>query len=196
MQRKRKKTKPQEPKFSGDAAQPKKILQLNEDAALSPQKASRLFGGPALKIIYCVLFMVSIANLGFAFMDTSSEWYTSLVKPALMPPTIALPIAWTALCALGAVSMSIINLQSAVRKKTLVLYALAGVAGVLWIYVFFCRHNLGGAVFLLIAITAAAALLYSDASRTSKTAAYLIIPCIIWLCYSLYLSYEIAFFNY
>jgi tryptophan-rich sensory protein len=139
--------------------------------------------------------MVSVANLGFAFMDTSSEWFRGLLKPALMPPDIALPIAWTALCALTAVSMSLVGINPGVRKKTLILYALTGVTGVLWIYVFFCRHNAGGAVFLLIAIIAAAALLYSDSYRTSRTAAYLLIPCILWLCYTLYLSYEIAFFN-
>ncbi len=161
----------------------------------SPKKPPRVFGGTRLKIAYCVLFMVSVANLGFAFMDTSSDWYRQLLKPELMPPAIALPVAWTALCALTAASMSLVNTHPGVRKKTLILYALTAVSGVLWIYVFFCRNNAGGAVFLLIAIIAAAGLLYSDAYRTSRTAAYLLIPCILWQCYTLYLNYEIAFFN-
>lgn len=175
---------------------PEIISRLFRNTATSPQKPSRILGGTTLKIAYCALFMVSVANLGFAFMDTTSAWYAGLIKPALMPPDILVPIVWTSLCALGAVSMSLVNIHPAVRKKTLALYALIGVAGVLWIYVFFNRHNLGGSVFLLIAITAAAALLYSESFRTSKAAAYLLLPCILWLCFMLYLNYEIAFFNY
>lgn len=139
--------------------------------------------------------MISVTNLGLPFMDTSSEWFKSLVKPAWQPPDIVLPIAWTAINAAVAVSMSLIYLDENVRKRTLIFYALTAVLNLLWIYVFFCRRNTGGAFFLLIAVSVSAALLYSDSYLTNKKAAYLIIPLLLWLCYAVYLNYEIAFLN-
>jgi benzodiazapine receptor len=139
--------------------------------------------------------MISVTNLGLPFMDTSSEWFKALVKPAWQPPDIVFPIAWTAINAVVAVSMSIIYLNENVRKRTLIFYALTAVLNLLWIYVFFDRHNTGGAFFLLIAISISAALLYSDSYLTNKKAAYLIIPLLLWLCYAIYLNYEIAFLN-
>jgi tryptophan-rich sensory protein len=91
--------------------------------------------------------------------------------------------------------MSLINLSENVRKSTLLLYALTAVLNLLWIYVFFCRNNTGGAFFLLIAISIAAALLYSDSYLTNRKAAYLLIPLLLWLCFVIYLNYEIAFLN-
>lgn len=148
-----------------------------------------------LKIVYCALFMISVTNLGLPFMDTSSEWFKNLTKPALQPPDIVFPIAWTAINALIAVSMSFVYLDKNVRKRTLVFYALTGVLSILWIYVFFCRQNIGGSFFLLIAIAAAAALLFSDSYLTSKKAAYLLLPLLAFICYAIYLNYEIAFLN-
>lgn len=148
-----------------------------------------------LKIVYCALFMLSVTNLGLPFMDASSEWFKGLVKPAWQPPDIVFPIAWTAVNAFIAVSMSLINLDANVRKRTLTFYALTAVLSVLWIYVFFCRRNTGGAFFLLIAIAISAALLYSDSYLTNKKAAYLLIPLLLWLCYAIYLNYEISFLN-
>jgi len=148
-----------------------------------------------LKVVYCALFMISVTNLGLPFIDTSSEWFKGLVKPAWQPPDIVFPIAWTMINACIAVSMSFINLGAKVRKRTLIFYALTGMLHVLWIYVFFCRRNVGGAFFLLIAIAITAALLFSDSYLTDKKAGYLLIPLLLWLCYMTYLNVEIACLN-
>lgn len=173
-----------------------------------------------LKIAYPVLFTITVVNLCFGFADASDAWYKSLAKPVFQPPDIVFPIVWMALYALFALSMCRVSLKSGIapqeapgpapqqavdgrqnapfsspREHALILYTLSGVLGVLWTYVFFWQHNLGGAVFLLIAIIIAAAALYSDAFRIDAAAAYLLIPYILWLCFLLCLSYEIAFFN-
>ena len=40
-----------------------------------------------------------------------------------------------------------------------------------------------------------AVLLYASVRKTSATAAYLLIPYLVWLAFALYLNYEIAFLN-
>lgn len=154
-----------------------------------------VYGERTLRIVCSVLFVAAVAALGALFTDTSSEWYMSLKKPALQPPDIVFPIAWTILYILFAASLSLMASDPKTKEKTLCLYAASGILNVLWSYVFFERHNPSGALFILIIIIITAILLFADVFRTNKTAAYLILPYIIWLWFALYLNYEIAFLN-
>ena len=148
-----------------------------------------------IRIIYSVLFMAAVAALGGAFTDTSTAWYQDLVKPMLQPPGVVFSIVWTILYIMIAVSLSLVSINPAAPKKTLFLYGLNGVLNVVWSYTFFYQQNPAGAVFVLILIIATAVLLFKDVFTLNKTAAYLLIPYMVWLFFALYLNYEIAFLN-
>lgn len=148
-----------------------------------------------LRIACSVLFFGAVAAMGTAFVDTSSEWYQSLIKPALQPPPIVFSIVWSVLYLILAASLSLVSIMPDAQKKTLALYVLTGVLNVLWTYTFFYLQNPGGAVFVLIITIIAAIMLFSDVYRSSRIASYLLIPYVVWLCFALYLNYELAFFN-
>lgn len=148
-----------------------------------------------LRIACSVLFFAAVAAMGAAFTDTSSEWYQSLIKSALQPPPIVFSIVWSVLYLMLAASLSLVSLMPDAQKKTLALYVLTGVLNVLWTYTFFTLQNPGGAVFVLIITIIAAIALFSDVYRHNKIASYLLIPYMVWLCFALYLNYELAFFN-
>jgi tryptophan-rich sensory protein len=148
-----------------------------------------------LRIACSVLFFGAVAAMGTAFVDTSSAWYQSLVKPVLQPPPIVFSIVWTMLYLLLAASLSLVSITPDAQKKTLALYIVTGVLNVLWTYTFFELHNPGGAFFVLIITIIAAIALFSDVYRYNRIASYLLIPYMVWLCFALYLNYEIAFFN-
>ena len=171
-----------------------------------------------LRIVLAVLFVAIIATLGSAFTDTASAWYQELTLPALQPPPIAFSVAWSVLYLLFAASLSIVLINSAgspqappaqsdaakrsltplwnnTNKNTLLLYLASGVLNVLWSYTFFRLENPAGALFVLIITVITAALLIADAFRISKVAAYLLVPYLMWLCFALYLNYEVAFLN-
>lgn len=149
----------------------------------------------ALRVILAVLFVAAVAALGSVFTDTSSEWYQNLIKPALQPPGIVFGIVWTVLYGLIAASLSLSVLSPATPDKTLWLHAANGVLNVLWSYTFFQLHNPGGALFVLLLTIVIAITLYVSVRKTSATAAYLLIPYLVWLAFALYLNYEIAFLN-
>lgn len=149
----------------------------------------------ALRVILAVLFVAAVAALGSVFTDTSSEWYQNLIKPALQPPGIVFGIVWTVLYGLIAASLSLSVLNPATPDKTLWLHAANGVLNVLWSYTFFQLHNPGGALFVLLLTIVIAIALYASVRKTSATAAYLLIPYLVWLAFALYLNYEIAFLN-
>ena len=140
-------------------------------------------------------FTVAIAALATLFTDTSSEWYRSLELPAFQPPPLVFTIAWTLLYGLLAASMSLYTITGGYSKTAVLLYFLNGVASPLWTYIFFRCHNLMGAFFLLGAILALSILLYKSVYEKNRTAAYLLLPYVLWLSFALYLSYETAFLN-
>ena len=148
-----------------------------------------------LRIVVSVLFVAAVALLGSAFTDTGTDWYQGLTLPALQPPPVVFSVVWTALYLLFAASLSIVSLQKDISKSTLLLYAISGVLNVLWSYTFFVRENPAGSLFVLICVIITAGLLICDVFKTSKAAAYLLIPYLIWLCFALSLNYEIAFLN-
>lgn len=148
-----------------------------------------------LRIACSVLFFGAVAAMGTAFVDTSSEWYQSLIKPALQPPPIVFSIVWSVLYLMLAASLTLVSIMPDAQKKTLALYVLTGVLNVLWTYTFFYLANPGGAVFVLIITIIAAILLFSEVYRSNRIASYLLIPYMVWLCFALYLNYELAFMN-
>ncbi len=175
--------------------------------------------GKTLRIVLSVLFVAIVVTLGRAFTDTASSWYQGLTLPALQPPLITFSIAWSVLYLLFASSLSIVLIKSAsspkapaptqpdaaikgflplwndTNKNTLLLYLASGVLNVLWSYTFFRLQNPAGALFVLIVTVITAALLIADVFSVSKAAAYLLVPYLIWLCFALYLNYEVAFLN-
>ncbi len=170
-----------------------------------------------LRIVLSVLFVAVAALLSRMFTDITSDWYQGLTLPALQPPPIAFSIAWGVIYLLFAVSLSLVSVKSYApssppsggnpapkrfspfrnlkNKSTLMLYIGIGVLNVLWSYTFFVLENPAGALFVLIITIITAALLIADAFKLNKAAGYLLIPYLIWLCFALYLNYEIAFLN-
>jgi tryptophan-rich sensory protein len=170
-----------------------------------------------LRIVLSVLFVAIVALLGSAFTDTSSSWYQGLTLPALQPPPIAFSIAWGIIYLMFAASLSIVSIHSGANpqlttatdpgnptkrpdlfpqnKSTLLLYLASGVLNVLWTYVFFIQQNPAGALLVLILTLIVAAFLIAAAAKVSKLAAGLLIPYFVWLCFALYLNYELAFLN-
>ncbi len=148
-----------------------------------------------IRIIGAVLFFAAVAAVGALFVNTSSEWYQSLIKPALQPPPVVFSVVWTVLYILLAASLAMVSILPDVQKKTLGLFAVTGVLNVLWTYTFFEMQNPSGAFVVLILTIIIAVALFTDVYRIQKTASYLLIPYMVWLCFALYLNYELAFFN-
>ena len=146
-------------------------------------------------IVLAVAFTLTAAAMAAIFTDTASEWYRSLTLPSFQPPAAVFMIVWPVLYLLFAASFAWYVSSDPVNKDTVLLYLLNGVLNPLWTYVFFNRHNITAAVFLLIAMLYLSIRLYKKVYEKNKTAAYLLVPYILWLAFALYLNYETAFLN-
>jgi len=168
---------------------------MQQDAGMPQNAETPILKSAPFRVLFGVLFVVSAAAAGSLFADATSDWYKSLVKPALLPPGFVFSIVWTALYALIAISLSLVVNDPKTTKGTLFGYAASLLLSALWPYVFFEKRNPAGAFFIIAVMIIIVLFLLANVYRINKTAAYLLIPYFIWLWFALYLNYEIVFFN-
>lgn len=126
-----------------------------------------------------------------------SLWYYSLNKSPLTPPEAVFPIAWTILYVMIALSLFFYVKDGLTKEKLtpLVVFTIQIILNLLWSPVFFESHNIKLAfiiiVLLIIFVLINIILFY----KTSKIAAYLLIPYFLWLIFAAYLNFEIVMLN-
>jgi tryptophan-rich sensory protein len=133
-----------------------------------------------------------VANSGY-----ENPWFDALDKPAFMPPGWAFPVAWTTLYILLGLSLAmILNARGARGRGMAVGIFLVQMAlNFSWSPLFFAAHKVGAALFVIlamIALTLVSAWLFLGIRRT---AAWLLIPYLAWLCFATALNYEIGRLN-
>ena len=127
----------------------------------------------------------------------NSLWYYSLNKSPLTPPEAVFPIAWTILYVMIALSLFFYVKDGLTKEKLtpLVVFTIQIILNILWSPVFFESHNIKLAfiiiVLLIIFVLINIILFY----KTSKIAAYLLIPYFLWLIFAAYLNFEIVMLN-
>lgn len=151
------------------------------------------------KLLFCVLLAEGAGIIGSLFTTPSIDgWYAGIIKPALNPPSWIFGPVWITLYALMGIAAFLIwkkGLESREVKIALSIFIGQLVLNTFWSIVFFGWHSPGGAlvviIFLWLAILATIITFY----RLSKTAAYLLIPYILWVSFATYLNYSIWFLN-
>lgn len=127
------------------------------------------------------------------------SWYeVELVKPWFTPPGFVFPVVWTTLYILMGISLYLLlTVGRGSRKANLAVlfFGIQLVANALWSFLFFGLKNplygLIDIVLLWILILATIYYAYS----VSKTAAYLLVPYIIWVSIASVLNFSIALLN-
>ena len=126
-----------------------------------------------------------------------SRWYRRLRKPALTPPPIVFPIAWTALYALQAASAFRVwrAPKSSNRTKALALWATQLGLNAAWSPIFFRMRAPRLALADVVALDAALAAYVHRAAKVDRPAALLAAPYLAWLGFATYLNAEIVRLN-
>lgn len=131
-----------------------------------------------------VAFPVVAAALGSvaSASGTKSRWYQALEKPAIQPPALVFPVAWTILYAQTAVGSGIAQAhmdpdqaQAYRRKLGLNMSLNAG-----WCWSFFKAQQTGPSIVVAAALAASSADLTRSAGKASATAARLLVPYTVW----------------
>lgn len=134
------------------------------------------------------------ALLGAFFMDAQSPWFASLSKPGIMPQIQIVAAIWDVSLIFAAISAAFFSLR-AYHADTLFAYVINGLLQALWGCLIGQKHMLESAFGCLLLLLAETYMLYRLLHKRDKTAAYLLIPHILWLLYACALNYALIMLN-
>ncbi|MFW5885185.1 MAG: TspO/MBR family protein [Patescibacteria group bacterium] len=153
-----------------------------------------------LKLVISIGVSLSAGFIGSFFTASAIEnWYSFLEKPLLNPPNWIFAPVWTLLYILMGVAAFLVWKKSGQKAgigKALVFFGVQLVFNSAWSIIFFGLQNPFWALLeilvLWILILFTIILFY----RVSKSAAFLLIPYILWVSFAIYLNYSIWVLNY
>ena len=145
------------------------------------------------------LLVAITAEVIGSVITTSSvgTWYVALVKPALIPPGYVFGIVWGVLYVLIGLSLYVVWIAKKNKKKekAVWIFYIQLALNVLWSAAFFgLRSPLLG---LLVILFLLGSLIYTIFLfyKISKTAAYLLVPYLLWGFFATYLNWGVYLLN-
>ncbi|MFM9989195.1 TspO/MBR family protein [Flavobacterium sp.] len=147
------------------------------------------------KLIISVLIcqLVGIVS-GLLSVTQNNVWFESIVKPSWNPPSYIFGPVWTVLYILMSISLWIIwksNVYQPMKYEALLFFASQLVLNFLWTIIFFRFH---WPLIAFIDIVLMFILIFLTIFRfveISKTAAWLLVPYISWVCFAAILNYNL-----
>ena len=154
------------------------------------------------QIIPFIISLVITLGIGVvASLFTRPEipgWYSTLEKPSFTPPNWLFPVAWTTLYILIAIAAYMVWKRrdgSPIYKTTVIIYIMQLALNFSWSIVFFGMHQIAGGLIVITALLVTIVLNISWFGRFSKTAAWLLVPYLLWVSYATLLNISIVVLN-
>ena len=152
-----------------------------------------------LKLIIAIVVSELAGIIGSIFTAPSiPAWYATLVKPALNPPSWVFGPVWTTLFALMGISAFLIwkkGLNHKGVKTALGIFIGQLFLNTLWSIIFFGLHSPALAFIEIIFLWLAILATIIAFAKISKSAAWLLLPYILWVSFAGYLNLMIWMLN-
>lgn len=139
------------------------------------------------------LVIMLVVSLGAGFIGSLftfqaiPTWYAGLERTSLTPPNWVFGPVWTTLYILMAIAAFLVWREEAKKEKVkeaLQLFGLQLVLNILWSILFFGSHLILSAYVEILFLLASVILTTIWFYRVNKTAAYLLIPYILWVSFA------------
>lgn len=139
-----------------------------------------------------ILIALAVGGLSAYLTRGAMPHFEMLIKPPLSPPSYLFPIVWTILFVLMGISAGIVYTKSG---SVPFIYRLSLIVNFLWSIIFFNMEAYLFAFIWLLLLLVLIILTVIDYYKIDKTAAYLQIPYLLWVCFAGYLNFFIWFLN-
>ncbi|MCC8166771.1 MAG: tryptophan-rich sensory protein [Planctomycetes bacterium] len=121
--------------------------------------------------------------------ESVAEWYPTLNKPSLTPPSIVFPIAWNTLYILMGISVGLVILSRHRDKRlAITLFVVQLLLTFVWCLVFFTMWNSAGGLIVILGLLAVILAYTMIARHINLWSAILFIPYILWVIFTTYLN--------
>ena len=147
------------------------------------------------KLLICIAVPLAVGGLSALLTGNAMESFNDVAKPPLSPPGWLFPVVWTVLYLLMGFSSYLIAEAKEPTDAALAVYGLQLLFNFFWPIIFFrFERYLFAFIWLVLLwlLIAATILLFR---RISKTAAYLLLPYLLWVSFAGYLNFGIWTLN-
>ena len=157
-----------------------------------------------LKLIIAIIIPLLVGGVSAFLTKDAMMVFNTIKKPPLAPPGILFPIVWSILYVLMGISSYLINEldvdkfsgeKVALKKNTLIIYVVQLVFNFFWSIIFFKFSMYKFAFVWLVILWIMVFIFIKNAMKLNKTAAYLMVPYLLWMTFAGYLNIMIAIFN-
>ncbi len=135
------------------------------------------------------------AVAGYYTTQSIASWYVYLHKPSFNPPNYLFGPVWTTLYLLMGISYNKLLQEPNIHWRLKAIYYLQLVLNFFWSFIFFHYHNLGLALVEIILLWCSILTMIILFYKTSKWAALLNIPYLLWVSFATLLTYSIYTLN-
>lgn len=129
--------------------------------------------------------------------DAQSLWFQSLEKPAIYPPAMWFPIAWTVLYALMGLALAIVCTAWGARGRTaaIVAFALQLAVNLAWSPVFFGLNDIRAALAVIVVLDLLVIVTVVLFWRVRRAAGALLLPYLAWILFATALNWQFLELN-
>ena len=147
------------------------------------------------KFIISIVVPFIIAGIGSFFTSSSvGTWYVTLVKPVFNPPSWVFGPVWTVLYLLMGISLYMVWIKR-VGIKAMIFFGVQLFLNALWSIIFFGLNNPLYAFIEIILLWFSIVFTIYYFYKIEKTAAYLLIPYLLWVSFAAILNFSIMILN-
>ncbi|MEG3656626.1 TspO/MBR family protein [Arenibacter palladensis] len=146
-----------------------------------------------IAISVAVCLMIGFLS-SFATQSSVNDWYLELNKPSFNPPNWIFAPVWTVLYIMMGVSAGIVWAKGFYHiwvKTALYHFGIQLLFNALWSIIFFGFKNPFAALLVILALLVLLIFTIKWFKVVSTTAAYLLIPYLLWVCFATALNYKI-----
>jgi len=151
-----------------------------------------------IKLSSSIAITLSVGAIaGYCTATEIGEWYAGLSKPFFNPPNYVFGPVWTVLYILMGISLyKIWQTSSHKRKKiSLILFFVQLFFNMMWSFIFFKGHFIGWALIDICIMWTLINVCIGFFYQVNKTAAWLMIPYMVWVSFAGVLNYAIWILN-
>ncbi len=150
------------------------------------------------KLIYILIATSICLAIGFlssfATQSSVNDWYLTLNKPDFNPPSWVFAPVWTLLYIMMGIAAGLVWAKGFYHiwvKTALYHFGFQLLFNALWSIVFFGFQNPFWALLVILTLLILILFTIKWFKVVSKTAAYLLIPYLLWVCFATVLNYKI-----
>lgn len=150
------------------------------------------------ELLACLAVPLAVGGASAFLTRDGMAAFSSLKQPPLSPPQWLFPVAWTALYLLMGAASYLVKTSggpAAAVRRALGAYGVQLAVNFFWPFLFFGLGWYLAALIWLVLLWALIAVTMARFSRVSRTAAWLLLPYLLWTAFAVYLNLGVYLLN-